>query len=186
MARSPVAAVRSWKFGPYALPSLRSEFDQQEGGRKPDRPAPVRVAALQLAGSLGRLVTDHPAVQLEGLRFVRLGEAANAVVRQELARVIHAVEETLKLVLIDDGEHVCQLAVGLLRLVDHAIDDAGPVAHEPVQARGELLELLNPIDFQPLHREQRDQADERPDAELAEPAVGVAQHVVEEAVLLIP
>ena len=51
---------------------------------------------------------------------------------------------------------------------------------------GELRELLDPIRLQPLDGEQRNQADQRADAELVEPAVGIAQHVVEEAVLLVP
>ena len=69
--------------------------------------------------------------------------------------------------------------------VDHRVDQVAAVLEEPVEVRRELLERLDPLELEPLDREQRDQADQRADAELLRAAVGVAQHVVEEAVLAV-
>ena len=49
---------------------LAQRFDDQEGRREPDRPAPVRVAALELLGRLGRLVGHASPAPLERLRLV--------------------------------------------------------------------------------------------------------------------
>ena len=40
------------------------------------------------------------------------------------------------------------------------------VLHEPLEVRRELLERLDPLDLQPLDGEERDQPDQRADAEL--------------------
>ena len=76
----------------------------------------------------------------------------------------------------------CWCSIG----VDHPADLLLAVLEEPVEVAPELLERLDPALFQPLDREQGDQADQRADPELVEPAVGVAEDVVEEAVLLVP
>ena len=69
--------------------------------------------------------------------------------------------------------------------VDHRVDKAAAVLEEPVEVRRELLERLDPLEFEALDREQRDQSDQRADPELLRAAVGVAQHVVEESVLAV-
>ena len=47
------------------------------------------------------------------------------------------------------------------------VDQLAAVLEEPVEVRGELLERLDPLELEPLDREQRDQPDERAHAELA-------------------
>ena len=164
---------------------LAQRLDDEERRREPDRPAPVRVAALELRGRLGRLVRHAAPVPLERLRLVQLRQRADAVARQELALVVDVAEQPAQLRGVDDREQVGRLAVGPLDRVDHLVDQLAAVLEEPVEVRRELLERLDPLELEPLDREQRDQADQRADAELLRAAVGVAQHVVEEPVLAV-
>ena len=59
--RSGIARRRHGKLGPVALPELAQRFDDQERCRKPDRPPPIGVAALDLVVRLRRIVA-HLAV----------------------------------------------------------------------------------------------------------------------------
>src|SRR5438552_11246632 len=78
----PAVLAREWHGVCCAvcLGQLVQGFNQQKTGRKPDRPAPVRIASFDLRDRLGRLVADEVTVELERLSLVSLGQTADAIV----------------------------------------------------------------------------------------------------------
>src|SRR4029077_7762915 len=87
---------------------LLQRFDQQVVHRKPDRTAPVRVAAEQPGGGLSRFVVRavFHAVYAKPVRVVamELREATNAVRREKLAFVQHELQNAAQLVLVGNGQ----------------------------------------------------------------------------------
>jgi hypothetical protein len=60
---------------------LAQRLNDEERRREPDRPAPVRVAALELLARFGGLVRHATPAPLEGLRLTQLRQRADAVAR---------------------------------------------------------------------------------------------------------
>ena len=116
---------------------------------------------------------------------MHFAQAAHAVRREELVRIDHARQQVLQLVLIDHREDVRDAAVVAHRL--HALlDDVAAVLHEPFEVFAEDVERLDPLQFQPLDGVERDETDQRADAERNGVAVGEAQQVIEERVRVVP
>src|SRR5204863_352174 len=78
---------------------LLQGLNDEEVDRKPDRPAPVRVAPEQPAVGFGRLVADgkiHAVVPVHvGRMLVDPGQCTHAVRGKELGLVQHSRQETL-------------------------------------------------------------------------------------------
>ena len=169
---------------------LLQRLDQQIVDRKPDRAAPVRVAAEQSGARFGRLVVHAVlgAVHVEhvGMVRVRSRERADAVGRKEFVFVEHDLAAPAQLVrsTIDSSRRSpcpgvrmqATLPVRSGRLLDEPL-------HPPLEAR----QLFQQLRLQRLDGEQRNQArpSTAPSSGMAR-AVGQVQHVVEEAVLLVP
>src|SRR5436190_12573166 len=75
-------------------------FDEQVVNRKPDRPAPVRVAAEEMGVAFARRVIDTMFViaNAENIRpvFVDAGDGAQAVRREKLRFIEHIAQRTLQ------------------------------------------------------------------------------------------
>ena len=107
--------------------------------------------------------------------------------REELARIEQPMTGCGAVLQADDRQDVRLLVVVLADGVDDPLRQIAAVLQEPVEVGAELLERLDPAPLQPLDGEQRDQPDQRADAKLRHrSAVGIAEHVVEEAVLFVP
>ena len=61
------------------LPQLAQRLDHHEVHREPNRPAPIRVPALELHDGFGRLVADAAVAQGVGMLLVVLRETSQAV-----------------------------------------------------------------------------------------------------------
>jgi hypothetical protein len=86
-----------------------------------------------------------------------------------------------------DRRSTARRALAVARLgVARLADEVGPVADEPVHVGDEHRHRLELGLVEHVDRVERNQADQRADAELVELAARVAQDVVEEAVLLVP
>ena len=86
------------------------------------------------------------------------------------------------------AQHRQQQAIALARLVParHQLGQIRPVLEEPRQPVPQPRQLAVQMLFQHMHREQRNQADDRANAHRHARAVGELQHVVEELVAFIP
>ncbi len=83
-------------------------FDQQVIQRKPDRPAPIAIAAEEVRLAVAGLVFERPlfAIERELVRLlVRLAHRAHAVRREEFILIQNVFENTRQPFLIGDGEH---------------------------------------------------------------------------------
>jgi hypothetical protein len=94
-------------------------LDQQVVDRKPDRPAPVGVAAEEAGGGLARLVV-HPmflAIEPEDVRPVAVGagKGADAVRREELIFIQHVAQDALELLARRDGQQPVAAALTLIQ-----------------------------------------------------------------------
>ena len=82
-------------------------LDEQEIDREPDRSTPVRVAAEEAGGGLGRLVVYSVVAPVDRERIrvseMMAGEGANAVRGKELLFVQHVAQHSTQPVWIDDG-----------------------------------------------------------------------------------
>ncbi|NBW88663.1 MAG: hypothetical protein EBR51_01905, partial [Gammaproteobacteria bacterium] len=164
---------------------LAQGLDHQERRREPDRSAPVRVAALDLAVGLARFVIDRTAAEHERRMQMHARETAQTEVREELVGIDEPLEHALQLMPIDDRER--ERVAFLARNATHATrHDVLAVVEEPVEVAREFLELGHPGHLETLDRVQRNESHHRTHAQLLEVPVGITQHVVEEAVLLVP
>src|SRR5499425_2546786 len=170
---------------PIGRPQLAERLEHEEGGGEPYRPAPVGVPALDLGDGFRRLVLHGAPAEDEGIALVELREAPDAMGREELLGIQEPLEEAPRLVLVDDGADVDPLTIAVDRLA-HPRHDALLVPQEPQDVARELVEGLDPLVLEALHRVERDEAHKRAHAELLVAPVGIGEHVVEEAVLFVP
>src|SRR5712691_8029138 len=94
-------------------------FHQEIVDRKPDRPAPVRIAAEQARRGFGGLVVHAIRISVY-VNFVRMvlveaRKGAHAVRRKEFRLVQHAAKHALELFAIHEGEQPAHPARGTLR-----------------------------------------------------------------------
>ena len=142
---------------------LAQRLDDQEVDREPDRPPPVRVAAVDRAGRLGRLVGDQAAVALEramprapwrasecrSRRGTGRGRAAGPGLPSSLARSAIVISRW-------PSAPGCGQQAGVARQVR-------PVPEVPVDPAAEPREPIPGLRRDRQDREQRDQAHERAD-----------------------
>src|SRR5262249_1305029 len=162
------------------LAQLAQRFDEQEVGGQPDGAAPVGVSSLDLANCFRRLVANESPVEFKWVLFVILRQAADAELREEFVWVPDARQQAEDLLGVDDGEELCPVA-GVVDGVDDVFNEVLAVLEKPVDVGVEVLERLDPRHLQTLDGEERDEADQGANAELAKIAVGVAEDVVKEA-----
>src|SRR5579871_5904057 len=74
----------------------------------------------------------------------------------------------------------------VLDCMNHFLDEVLAVLHEPIEVTREVLERLNPVEFQTLHGEEGNQPNEGANTEFTKPAVGIAEDIVEETILFVP
>ena len=90
--------------GSITLTELTKRLDDQERSRKPDRAAPVGIAAFDLVFRLGGSYLTSPVPNTNGISLVVLRQAADAVVGKELCRVQDPFEHATQLILIHHGQ----------------------------------------------------------------------------------
>ena len=158
--------------------------------RHPDRAAPVGVAAEHAGVGLRRQIRNAVllAAGVEDVRMVGVvaRQRADAELAEELVLVEHLGQHAAELGFVQDGGQVGgrrrRSSAG--RGSRRAVRDAprGTAAAAP-PISGYFVEQFA---VEHRGRAQRQQADHRPHLEPLGLAVGQAQHVVEEAVLLVP
>ena len=167
---------------------LLQRLDQQVVHREPDRAPPVRVAAEDPGGGLGRLVVhavlDAVDRQHVGMVAVVARERADAVGREELVAIQHVGEHADELRPPHDRQQPAHAAAGADGGGDVAAE-LRPVVDEPLHAPLEAGQPVEHVRLQRLDGEQRDEPDHRAHLEQAR-VVGQVQDVVVEAVLLVP
>ncbi len=93
-------------------------LDNEKIDGKPDRTAPVRIAAKQAGRRLGRFVTDfvHGATNFQAIRMFQVvtADGPDAVLAQELRRVEHAVEQPLHAMPAHQGQQAAFTHAGFL------------------------------------------------------------------------
>src|ERR1700683_3845107 len=85
-----------------SLSKLDQRFQEQIRRRKPDRPAPVRISTLDLDVRVPRRVLHFIVRKRKWILFVKLGEAADSVGREELFAVEKASQNARQLGAIHD------------------------------------------------------------------------------------
>src|SRR5262249_15811911 len=119
---------------------LLQRFDDQEIDWKPDRSAPVRVAAEQTGRRFGRLVVDPVVVAVDGehIRMVTVNprDRSDAEGRQELALVEHHAQDATQSVAIDNREQAALTASWRLH-ARHVPGEIGTMFDEPFEALAE-------------------------------------------------
>src|SRR5262252_6197340 len=113
-----------------SLAQLAQGLEHEEGSGEPHRPAPVGVAALDLGDGLRGLVLHGALAEDEGIAFMELREASDAMGGEELLGIQEPLEEAPRLVLVDDGADVNPLTVAIDRLA-YARHDALLVPQKP-------------------------------------------------------
>src|SRR5499425_1208507 len=176
---------RHGELGSIGRAELAQGLEHEEGGGEPHRPAPVGVAALDLGDGLRGLVLHGALTEDERIALVELREAPDTMRGEELLGIQEPLEEASRLVLVDDGADVEALTIAVDRLA-HPRHDALLVPQEPQEVARELVEGLDPLVLEALHRVEGNEADERAHAELLVALVRIAENVVEETVLLVP
>ena len=168
---------------------LEQPAEDQHVDRHPDRAAPVRVAAEHAAVPLPRDVR-HPILLAAGPVGVRVilvnaREGSDAEGAQEFLLVQHDRQHPAEIGFVQDRSQEPPLVAGLQRVVNE---------RHQLRARLEILArglaglgvVRRYLPFEDRHRAQREQPDHRADLQAVGPPVRQAQHVVEEAVLLVP
>src|SRR5262249_55562480 len=116
---------------------LLERFDDQEIDGKPDRPAPVRVAAEQPGGRFRRFVIDAVVVAVHaehvGMLTVNPRDRSDPERRQEFALVEHHAKDAAQLVAVDDRQQAALAASRRLHARDVA-GEIGAMLDEPLEA----------------------------------------------------
>ena len=120
-----------------------------------------------------------------GVLEVVARQRADAMRAEELGLVQHAREDAAQLLLVHDRQHAAVGHAGLPGQV-HVGGELGVAADELPGAFPELRQLREDVLFEDRHRRQRQQPHDRAHLEPRRGAVREPQHVVEEAVLLVP
>ena len=139
-----------------------------------------------VAGHVGHAVLLARVMEHVRVIEVVARQRADAVRAEELGLVQHAREDAPQLRLVHDGQHP---AVGDARYcgqVHVAPRARGGGAMKCRRTLAELRQLREDVLFEDRHRRQRQQSDDRAHFEPRRRAVRQPQHVVEEAVLLVP
>src|SRR5216683_401129 len=168
-----------------SLLQFSERLDDEKARRKPNRAAPVAVAAFEPLDRLCRLVANRGVAEDEGMISMRFAQAPHSVWRKELFAVDHPGQQRFQLILIDDREHVCVVAVAVHRR-HAAIDDLAPVLEKPLEVLAENIERLDPLFLEALDGVERNEAYQRAHAKRNSGAVGESQQIVEKAVLGVP
>ena len=116
---------------------------------------------------------------------MNLGERSNAVRRKELALVQHILQDLAELILGRNGKQAA-LTHARRPHAGHIADEVRPIVDEPLQPPFEARQPLQQLRLQGFHGEQRNQPDHGTNLHWKMRAVRQPQHVVEEAVLLVP
>ena len=110
---------------------------------KPNRPAPVRVAAEQGRGRLRRLVVEPrlgPAeIEDERVVAMKARQRAQAIGRKKLVLVEHAREHALKPRLVDETDQLRASAPGE---ISHKRSEVGHVVDEPARPLTEVRQAF--------------------------------------------
>ncbi len=134
---------------------LNQRADDERVDRRPDRPAPVGVAAEHPGVGLGRKIADavFAAAGVEHVRVLQViaRDRADAVVAQELVGVEHARQDTPQLVVGEQRQHAAPRDAGARRVeVGHQL---GSVLLVPQGALDEARQLASaPPDDRPRPR----------------------------------
>src|SRR5262245_61842486 len=120
-----------------------------------------------------------------GVIAVMLRNGPNTKGRKELPLVQHEPEHTRQLLARNDGQEL-PLAVPALAEALEVFTELGAVPDEPRHAALEAGQTVHEVGLERLHREERDQPDQRPYPHRALLPRWDMQHVVEEAVFVVP
>ena len=112
-------------------------------------------------------------------------QRAQAVRTEELVLVEHAGEDAPQLGLVEHGEHAASVEARHAHVVDR-LEQLGHRLHASTQSAHHVVAEMDAFRGQDRRRAQRQQADHRTHLETLRGAVGQAEDVVEEAVLLVP
>src|SRR6516225_9690105 len=168
---------------------LLKRLDEEKVDRHPDGTAPVGVAAEKGGGGLSRLVihTIDTAVDISfvGMIEVVAQKGAHPVGREKFRFVEHARKDSLELLAVDKGKQPPHTARRALRHFD-VFRNVGMIVDEPLHAPLEAGKAIDDFRFKRFDGEEGDQADHGADLEEVALAVRKVQHVVVEAVLLVP
>ena len=159
--------------------------------RHPHRAAPVGVATEHAGVGFGRQVLhlEFLALDLERERMLQVmaRQRADAVRAQELVLVEQGGEHALELLLVEDRQQPAAVIAdeaGLGRR--HLGDQLGMAGAELLDHRHQPGKARDRLGLDHRRGAERQQADQRAHLEAHRLAVGQPQHVVEEAVLLVP
>src|SRR5262249_2399837 len=135
--------------------------------RKPDRSAPVRVAAekptVRLAGHVVNAVLPAVGVEYVGVVLVDPRYRADAIRRQELALVEQIAKNTLEAPARRDREQAMRaVLVIVVLLARHVLPELRPVLEEPRQTLRETGKAVGDLVVEELDGDERHEADERP------------------------
>src|SRR2546425_3942748 len=168
---------------------LLQRLDEQIVHRKPDRPAPVGIAAEQTRGGFGGLVIHaiDMAVDRELVRMIQVitRQSADSAGGEEFGFVEHAREDALQLLAVDERQQAADAARRPLRHFD-VLRDIGMIVDEPLHAALEAGKTIHNFGFERLDGEQRDQPHHRTDLQEVLLAMGETKDVIVEAVLCVP
>ena len=114
-----------------------------------------------------------------------LRHRAHAVVREELGLVEHPGQHAVEALLAQQGEQRIVGAVLVVPARDQA-GEVGPVGEDPLDALVEVGQPRQDVGVQELDGEQRDEPDHRAHPQRLLRPAGDLQHVVVEAVRLVP
>ena len=104
---------------------------------------------------------------------------------EELILVEHLRQNAAELCLVQNRPKPAARDAGLPRVVDRGVE-LGPGGEEPLEPLSNLGVLRHQLPLERRGGAQGQQAHHRPDLQALGTAVGQPEHVVEEAVLLIP
>src|SRR6516165_8584310 len=135
---------------------LLKRFDDQKIYGKPDRSAPVRIAAEQPGGGFRRLVLHRHALTVPLKRVwmfqVMSRHGSYAVIGKELRFVEHSTQEFLHSASSQQRKEP-SLALTRLTPTRYQGGEIGPIRQIPFQPLAELREFLQKTGLQCLHGE---------------------------------
>src|SRR5262245_50783475 len=119
------------------------------------------------------------------MRLVVLRQAADAVFGKKFRRAQKPLQYAPHLLVVHNGEFVLLLSIAF-QVMAATFGEPPAVVDEPQKVGLELLKRLQVVHAEGFRRIKRDYADQRAHPELLEASVWISEHIVEEAVVLVP
>src|SRR5437588_1821686 len=173
------------KVGSERIAEPQQRMDQKIGSGEPHRPSPVGVSAFQLRLGLARFIAQPMVCKLERMRLMVLGQASNAMLGEKFRGIPKPAGDLVELVRVGNRKHIARAGIAANRITS-VPDQVGTVSDEPLDISEKVGMRFQVALFQNFNSKKRNQPNQRTQPEFVELSIGIAEDIIEEAVVLIP